>query len=99
MNILLVPASIVILLAQATAPQLLNAVPPIPPLNALFGSIVILNLTIDADGNVLRTSVLTGTSAFAEASLDVVKRWKFTAVHDSNRPRSVSATFLYRARL
>ena len=69
MKVLFTTALIAMSLAQATPPQLTYAVPPVPPLNTPFGGVVILNVTIDAVGNVRNISVVTGTWPFVKAFL------------------------------
>src|SRR5436309_15731615 len=97
MKPLLAIALVRTLLAQATPPQLLLAVPPIPPLNTPFGGVVVLDVAMDSAGTVRNISTVAGASPFLKPSVDSVRRWKFTSV-DSSKKFVVSAVFLYRPR-
>jgi Gram-negative bacterial TonB protein C-terminal len=98
MKPLLAIALVRTLLVQATPPQLLLAVPPIPPLNTPFGGVVVLNVAMDSAGTVRNISTVAGASPFLKPSVDSVRRWKFTSAVDSSKKFVVSAVFLYRAR-
>jgi hypothetical protein len=78
------------LLTQISTPILKEAAPPVPPLNSPFTGLV--SMLVEPDGNGVTVSPLVGAAPFLDASVDAVKKWKFT------RPTPVSVTFLYRAR-
>jgi TonB family protein len=96
MSAFIVPALAALLLLPPDSVKLMNAIPPLPPLNSPFAGVVVIDVTVDSGGNVQKASVVSGAPAFVQASLDAVQQWKFGAAPDGVEPRSVAITFLYR---
>src|SRR5579864_4996929 len=87
-----------LLLWEAPARTLTNAVPPAPPLNSLVTGAVVLVLTPNSGGAAQNISAFAGASPFVQPSIDAVRNWKFVAARGLQKQAPVSVTILYRAR-
>jgi len=97
MRSFLLATLLALLIVQPDVVRLTSATPPVPPLNSPFVGVVVLNVTIDSNGNVQNASDVAGVPPFLEASRNAIRYWKF-ATNDSASPQSVNVTFLYRSR-
>jgi TonB family protein len=75
--------------------QLLTVAPPVPPVQAIGTSVVILDGAVNTQGRLSNLHVLQGMAPFVQPSLEAIKEWSFAS---EPVPRSTSVTFLYRAR-
>jgi protein TonB len=68
--------------------------PPYPP-NALGNGIVILEVSVGADGSVRRITTVHSTPPFARAAEDAARRWKFRPAVVGGQPVSTVAYLVF----
>ncbi len=81
-------------------PKLIHEVPPVYPMafNATRpnnSDVVKLWGTIGADGSVTGLHVIQGTCAYVEATINAVKKWKFTPLMVDGKAQSTTYPFQY----
>ena len=81
-------------------PKLIHEVPPVYPMafNATRpnnSDVVKLWGTIEADGSVSGLHVMQGTCAYVEATINAVKKWKFTPLVVDGKAQSTTYPFQY----
>jgi TonB family protein len=65
--------------AGVTIPaSLMSAVSPKPPMNAIAGTCVLADATVDVQGQVAGLSILQGLEPFNDSATRAIKQWKFT---------------------
>ncbi len=57
---------------------------------------VTITVTISANGSVLSTEGVSGNPVLVAGSMQIAKRWKFSATEDKNSVRTACLTFVYR---
>ena len=56
---------------------------------------IIVEVEIDAKGNVISTSLISGGKLFQDVSEKAAKRWQFAPVNDSSKTRKARLTFVF----
>ena len=77
-------------------PELKRAILPVPPIATTQSGLVLLDLTLDADGGVSRVRTLRGEQPFLRQALEAARQWTFESsqTHD---PTRVSAFFFFQS--
>ena len=84
---------------SADLPTVVSAVAPIYPPIALTMNAkgeVVIEVSIDAAGKVVSTTVVSGNEYLHQASKQAAMKWQFGTVKEGSKPRTARLTFVYR---
>ena len=75
-------------------PKLLSAVPPKPVVNAVAGTTVLAEVSVDAHGRVGKITILRGLGPFNDSATTAIKQWKFSPAILDGKPEVSSVGVL-----
>ncbi len=91
-----------LVISASKAPRLIIKVEPVYPEAAVKQKIqgtVVIEATIDVEGNVINTTIIDGHPMLNQAAVDAIKQWKYEPFIDEGVKKSVKFTVVVRFKL
>ena len=76
-------------------PQVISAVEPYYPANAVSGGTVVLNVTVGSNGEIEDVQVLKAAGGFTQQAMGTVRKWKFRPAQFNGKQVTASISVVF----